>query len=479
MASLSTNRKTKCKRILFSFSPSQPRNAIYLGRIPTKAANVILVRVEELISSKISNSSISTELASWVSGLGEELRSNLAKHGLVDKAANNVGVTLVQLVDQFVKYQVVKPATLAVYKQATNSLLNHFGGKTLISTIDVRAADEWRKSVEQSQLAEATVAKRIHTVKSIFSKALMWKMISVNPFSHLKPGSQQNRSRIHYVSRQIIEQVIAACSDAQSKAIIGLARFAGLRCPSEICPLKWKHIDFVGKKIYVTSPKTAKSGHDMRIVPLDPDLAKLLKALNPLTSEDSVISKIASASQNLRGMIMDAIQRADVKLWTRVFQNLRTSCEMEWNDKIGNPFVVSEWMGHSVKVAADHYNMVRSPHYNMISGIETTQITTQQPPVHPGKDVQVAAEIVEFSPLLHMRTTPYQLVRMKRMGGGGFEPPKAKPADLQSALVDRLSNRPIFSSQQLRMFKHTFALICPQRLQAITKLLLPHLYWRL
>ena len=24
--------------------------------------------------------------------------------------------------------------------------------------------------------------------------------------------------------------------------------------------------------------------------------------------------------------------------------------------------------------------------------------------------------------------------------GGGFEPPKAKPADLQSALVDRLSN---------------------------------------
>ena len=66
-----------------------------------------------------------------------------------------------------------------------------------------------------------------------------------------------------------------------------------------------------------------------------------------------------------------------------------------------------------------------------------------------------------------------------QMGGGGFEPPKAKPADLQSALVDRLSNRPIFSSQQLRMFKHTFALIYPQRPQGITELLLPHLYLRL
>ena len=27
--------------------------------------------------------------------------------------------------------------------------------------------------------------------------------------------------------------------------------------------------------------------------------------------------------------------------------------------------------------------------------------------------------------------------------GGGFEPPKAKPADLQSALVDRLSTPPV------------------------------------
>ena len=481
MATLTTDEKDGSKRIQFRWNPRQKKKTIYLGKIPKKTAELILIRVEDLIVAKISHSPIPTETASWVGAIGDELRNKLFKHGLVDKITNSVAVTLEELVEQFVKYQVVTPATLAVYKQATANLLNHFGLKTLISTIDVRAADQWRKSVEQSKLAEATIAKRINTVKTIFSKAVMWKMIPINPFTHLKPGSQQNRSRIYYVSRETIEQVINACSDSESKAIIGLARFAGLRCPSEICPLKWKHIDFAGGKIYVTSPKTAKSGHDMRTVPLDPELAKLLKELSPGSSEDSVISKISSASQNLRGMLLDAIQRSGKKRWPRVFQNLRSSCAMEWNDKIGNAFVVSEWMGHSVKVSADHYNKVRSPHYGVISGLglETTQITTQQPPAHPSKDVQVAAEIVEFSPHLHMRAAPYQLVQMKRMGGGGFEPPKAKPADLQSALVDRLSNRPIFSSQQLRMFKHTFALICPQRPQAITQLLLPHLYLRL
>ena len=398
MATLTTNKKDGTKRIQFCWNPRQKKKTIYLGKIPKKTAELILIRVEDLIVAKISHSQLPTETASWVGSIGDELRNKLFKYGLVDKSTSNGAVNLEELVEQFVKYQVVKPATLAVYKQATASLLNHFGTKTLISSIDVRAADLWRKSVEKSGLAEATVAKRIHTVKSIFSKAVMWKMIRMNPFTHLKPGSQQNRSRIHYVSREIIEQVMNACSDAESKAIIGLARFAGLRCPSEIFPLKWKHIDFVAGTINVTSPKTAKSGHDMRIVPIDSDLMKLLKDLCPGSSEDSVISKIASASQNLRGMLLDAIQRADVKPWTRVFQNLRTSCEMDWNDKIGNPFVVSEWMGHSVTIAANHYNKVRPSHLSIISGIglETTQITTQQPPAQPSKDVQTTAEIVDF-----------------------------------------------------------------------------------
>ncbi len=398
MATLSTSKKDKSKSIQFRFDPKQKKHTIYLGKISKKASELVLIRVEELIAAKISHSPIPTETASWVASIGDKLRNKLYKLGLVDKATNHALITVKELVEQFLKNQVVSPATLAVYKQGTNSLVKHFGAKTLISTIDVKAADKWRTYVEQSVKAKATLGKRIRTVRSVFSKAVIWKMIPMNPFSHLKAPSQQNRSRIHYVSREIIEQVIAECSDAESKAIIGLARFAGLRCPSEIIPLKWKHIDFVAGTIKVTSPKTANSGKDMRIVPIDSDLMKLLIALNPGSSEDPVISKIASKSKNFSGMLLAAIKKSGNKRWERIFQNLRASCEMEWNDKIGNAFAVSDMIGHSVLIAANHYNKVRPSHLSMISGIglETTQITTQQPPAQPSKDVQTTAEIVDF-----------------------------------------------------------------------------------
>ena len=398
MATLSTSKKDKSKSIQFRFDPKQKKHTIYLGKISKKASELILIRVEELITAKMAQSSPPTETASWVASIGDKLRNKLYKLGLVDKATNNVPVTVKELVEQFLKNQVVSPATLAVYKQGTNSLVKHFGAKTLIATIDVKAADQWRTYVEQSVKAKATVGKRIRTVRSVFSKAVIWKMIPMNPFSHLKVCSQENRSRIHYVSREIIEQVVNACSDAESKAIIGLARLAGLRCPSEIIPLKWKHIDFVAGTINVTSPKTANSGKGMRMVPLDPDLAELLKALNPGSNEDPVISKLASKSKNFSGMLLAAIKKSGNKRWVRIFQNLRASCGMDWNDTIGNPFAVSAMMGHSVKVAAAHYNKVRSSHFSKISGIEfePTQITTQQPPAQPSKDVQTTAEIVDF-----------------------------------------------------------------------------------
>ena len=398
MATLSTSKKDKTKSIQFRFDPKQKKHTIYLGKISKKASELILIRVEELIAAKISHSPIPTETASWVASIGDKLRNKLYKLGLVDKATNNVLVTLEELIQQFVKYQVVTPATLGVYKQSINSLLKHFGAKTLIATIDVKAADQWRTAIGNTGLAEPTISKRIQNVKAIFSKAVTWKMISSNPFSHLKQGSQQNRSRIEYVSKEIIEQVMNACSNAESKAIIGLARFAGLRCPSEIIPLKWKHIDFIAGTINVTSPKTKNSGKGMRMVPLDPDLAKLLIAVKPGSSEDPVISELASKSKNFRGMLLTAIKKSGNEPWERIFHNLRDSCGSDWNDKIGNAFAASAMMGHSVKVAAEHYNKVRSSHFSKISGIglETTQITTQQAPAQPSKDVQTTAEIVDF-----------------------------------------------------------------------------------
>jgi integrase len=53
------------------------------------------------------------------------------------------------------------------------------------------------------------------------------------------------------------------------RCIIALARFAGLRCPSEVLSLRWSDIQFDTGKMTVTSPKTAHlPGKEYRVVPI-------------------------------------------------------------------------------------------------------------------------------------------------------------------------------------------------------------------
>ena len=49
---------------------------------------------------------------------------------------------------------------------------------------------------------------------------------------------QANKSREHFVSRDVAAQVIAACPDNEWRLIFALARFGGLRTPSETLLLR-------------------------------------------------------------------------------------------------------------------------------------------------------------------------------------------------------------------------------------------------
>lgn len=74
------------------------------------------------------------------------------------------------------------------------------------------------------------------------------------------------------------EAVIGACPDAEWALLFGLARYAGLRVPSETHRLTWADVSFDRARLTVHSPKTEHhEGHERRIVPIDPRLMKLLQ----------------------------------------------------------------------------------------------------------------------------------------------------------------------------------------------------------
>jgi integrase len=62
------------------------------------------------------------------------------------------------------------------------------------------------------------------------------------------------------------------------RTIIALARFGGLRCPSEVLSLEWRHIDWERNRITVPSPKTDRyDGKACRTIPLFADLRPFLE----------------------------------------------------------------------------------------------------------------------------------------------------------------------------------------------------------
>lgn len=60
--------------------------------------------------------------------------------------------------------------------------------------------------------------------------------IAKSPFDGLRPGSQANPARARSVPVEMIRDVLDQCPSVEWKLVVGLARFAGLRCPSEIGP---------------------------------------------------------------------------------------------------------------------------------------------------------------------------------------------------------------------------------------------------
>lgn len=369
MASLSRD-KSGGKRILFQGEDGK-RQAIRLGDVPVKDAERFLGRVESLISAKLCGTSIDQDTARWVTALPDKMYERIVRAGLAQPRERTQIITLVQLLDRFVEAAVVKPATKAAYRQTTKSLLKHFGSGTRVDHIKEADADRWRKALADEGLAQATQAKRTHIARSIFSRAVRWGYIERSPFEGVKSGTQVNPDRWHYVDSPTIEAVLDACPDAQWRAIVGLCRYAGLRCPSEVVLLRWGDVDWERGRMMVRSPKTqAHDGHAVRTVPIDQRLRGILQSLFEQAEEgvEAVVPRLRNGKVNLRTHLTRIIERAGVKPWPRLVQNLRASCATDWTERYPNR-TVAAWLGHSALIGATHYVRSRDEYIDLAAGL--------------------------------------------------------------------------------------------------------------
>lgn len=355
MASLSNVRRgtgRKLWRLDFNPPNGAGRRTVWLGQLPKDRAERIKVLVHDLIDSWNPSLNYGNALSNRLDELPAKIRAKLQHAGLC------TGPRTEHSLDDLIKLLMkrpVKESTRATYTQAAMSLCEFLpeGGETPIRAISQELAMNWRSLVAQS-LKQATCAKRTNVLKSMFSIAVSAQWLQVNPFSGVKSGSQINEQRLVFVDEATVEKVLNEIEDKRLRAVVALARYGGLRVPSEVVGLAWEQARLSDNPptIQIFAPKTQQR----RVVPVRKKLLQALVALNGggQSRTDPMIPGLGRAS-NMRTALLRAIECAGVEPWPRLFQNLRASAATDWAQKFP-PRDVSAWMGHSAVVALEHYH---------------------------------------------------------------------------------------------------------------------------
>ncbi len=358
------------KRLVF-FGADGRRRTIRLGKLSLRHAESVKVKVEDLVASAIHKHAPRDDTSRWLASLDDVLHKKLAKVGLC-KARDTS--TLEVFINTYIeRRQDIKPGTRRNLEITRDHLLGYFTTPRSMRDITPADAEAFRLHLATQGMAENTARRTIGRARQFFKSAMKGGLIVSNPFEGLAANVRANPKRYHFVSREDARKVLDHCPDVQWQLIFALARFGGLRCPSEVLALTWEDINWEHNRIHVTSPKTEHHpGGESRMIPLFPELRPILmEAFEQAEPGDvHVVTRYLDSRTNLRTQLHRIIKRAGLAPWPKLYQNLRSTRETELAEAY--PIhVVCKWLGNSEAVAAAHYLQLTDAHFDRAAGLES------------------------------------------------------------------------------------------------------------
>ena len=367
MASISKAAGGK-RRILFVASDGK-RKTIRLGKVSQRNAEQLKFRVERLLEAELTGHAMDADTARWVAELNERLADKLARVNLIPKAKRQAAMKPGPFLDDYLARRIdVKPATKEIWKQVVRNLKDHFGGDRELPTITEGDAEDFKMHLIAEELASTTVHKRLQFARMFFRAAKKRELIVANPFAEVTAKAATRPDRQHFINTQETTRLLAVCNPTW-RMIVALARYGGLRCPSEVLSVRWQDVDWETERIVVHSPKTAHhTGKGSRTIPLFSELKPILCEAFELAPEgaeyvvDGEYRKAANTPSgwrncNLRTQFERLSKRAGLKPCPRLFHAMRASRETELA-KDYPIHVVTAWLGNTPRIAMKHYLQV-------------------------------------------------------------------------------------------------------------------------
>ena len=366
MASVSTEKKTGLRRVIF-YDLSGRRSAIHVGKISMASAREIACHVDHLVICLRSGTDCRRSTRDWLERIRNDwpdLANRLATLGLVVRKVRQDPI-FTDFVNNLISSRSdVKPNTLKTWRQTAEKVRLFFGDRRIGSLTAKDGADflRWLNTPADCGGAghtSSTPSKHLTIAKGFLNEAVDAEILAGNPFQKIKGDRSVDKRRRRFITAEQIESVIKLTDDAELRAIIALARFGGLRTPSEPFALEWGHIDWDRLRIVVPAVKTKQ-----RELPLFPELVPYLKALQEGAEDSFLFPRLRRFSDaNLRKQMGKLIRLSGMAVWQKLFQNIRSSRQTELEERFPRKTVCA-WMGNSETVADQHYLQVLDEHFD-------------------------------------------------------------------------------------------------------------------
>lgn len=377
----SIQQRGKGSFLIQFYDKNGKHRGVSLSGVTKKVADDWARRIEILNTSQRSGYPIDGSTADWLQELGDIEAGKLAKVGLVEARAVS---TLGDFLANHFKSQKRDWAERTLQKHNTTKryLTAFFKADKRLRDVTPADADAFLQHLKHEVEdigSDATISKHVSNARGYFNAAIKNRLISSNPFKHIKLAKCV-REEFYHITPEIAQKVLDACPDSQWRMIFAFARYGGLRIPSELNDLQWSHVNWEDNKILIHSPKTKRhKGKDKRFIPIFPELRPYLEEGWEIAQERGdkfVISVHRTTKGNLSpsylgNRMRKLIELAGVIPWDDLFKNCRSTRETELADTFPE-HVACAWIGNSVAIARKHYLRVTDDHFRLGAATSTT-----------------------------------------------------------------------------------------------------------
>lgn len=274
--------------------------------------------------------------------------------------------------------------TLALHDRTLRYLSQRLGESRRLDRITPADADDWRLWLRKQPngrgetLTAQTIAAHIRNAKVTFALAKRRRLIGANPFDELSGAAPAAPKDWRDISHADLERILGACPGESWRCLFALARLAGLR-RGEAVRLTWGDIDWTARRLRITPEGEETTKQRARDVPIAPRLLEILQASWESAAEGSSGPCDALGAADLHRRACAILKKSGVGTYSKPFHSLRKALENEWKQIAPWPTVCS-WLGHSAKVAAEHYLRPGESEFERVTGappLTTTESDTK------------------------------------------------------------------------------------------------------